>query len=107
LVCQLSSALSIPNHGLQAGTALLAIGTTGRLWGKGEIEWQDRSWRLMENKGQLETDDWTYVAMGLAGISAAALRQTPRIAIGSVGLGSVAGLLGYMGWRYGLHGGKF
>jgi hypothetical protein len=26
--------------------------------GKEEIEWQDRSWRILGNKGLLEYDDW-------------------------------------------------
>lgn len=78
------------------------------MWGREEIEWQDRSWRLLENKGQLETDDWTYGGM-LAGLAATALLRRPvgwAAALGSVGAGSVAGTLGYMGWRYGVHGGK-
>lgn len=87
---------------------IVSIGLVGRMWGREEIEWQDRSWRLLENKGQLETDDWTYGGM-LAGLAATALLRRPvgwAAALGSVGAGSVAGTLGYMGWRYGVHGGK-
>ncbi|KAF4977935.1 hypothetical protein FZEAL_5606, partial [Fusarium zealandicum] len=67
------------------GTALaLGIGTlmtVGRMWGREEIEWQDRSWRLLENQGQVETDDWTAVGAGVGAAMGARL-------------GSVAGL----GW---------
>ncbi len=79
------------------------------MWGREEIEWKDRSWRLMESKGQLETDDWTYGGM-VAGLAATALFKRPLglvAAVGSVGTGSAVGVLGYLGWRYGLHGGKF
>ncbi|KAI0969710.1 hypothetical protein F4678DRAFT_437972 [Xylaria arbuscula] len=88
---------------------IVSIGLIGRMWGREEIEWKDRSWRLMESNGQLETDDWTYGGM-LAGLAATALLKRPVgwvPVLGSVGTGSVAGMLGYMSWRYGLHGGKF
>ncbi|KAI1117273.1 hypothetical protein F5Y14DRAFT_377058 [Nemania sp. NC0429] len=87
---------------------IVSIGLAGRMWGREEIEWKDRSWRLMENQGQLETDDWTYGGMA-AGLAATALLKRPVglvAALGSVGTGSVAGTLGYMAWRYGIHGGK-
>ncbi|KXJ92877.1 hypothetical protein Micbo1qcDRAFT_160723 [Microdochium bolleyi] len=115
--------------------AVVGVGMVGRMWGREAIEWKDRSWRLLESKGQLEVDDWTYagMAVGLAA-SAVALRRgrmPPQViaagengvpaahlagnsggvqfaeALGTVSLGSFAGMLGYMGWRYGLHGGKF
>ncbi|XWW95608.1 hypothetical protein V2A60_003573 [Cordyceps javanica] len=117
-----------------AGSIVATLGITGiglvaRMWGREHIEWQDRSWRLLENKGQLETDDWTYVGMGAA--TAAALVVMSRTAtaataaasggagkpvvatlgwrgvLGAAGLGSVGGMMGYMGWRYGVNGGKF
>ncbi|KAK6849925.1 hypothetical protein PG995_013758 [Apiospora arundinis] len=46
---------------------IVSIGLAGRMWGREEIEWQDRSWRLLEHKGQLETDDWTYGGYGCGG----------------------------------------
>ncbi|KAF7198536.1 hypothetical protein HII31_00275 [Pseudocercospora fuligena] len=94
-------------------TALMVPATYGRMYGREEIEWQDRSWRLLENKGQVETDDWSLVGT-LAG-AAASLRQsawketgttrTLRIA-GGAGIGSMVGVAGYMVWRYGVHGDK-
>ncbi|KAK8135899.1 hypothetical protein PG984_003839 [Apiospora sp. TS-2023a] len=42
---------------------IVGLGTVARMWGREEIEWQDRSWRLLEHQGQLETDDWTYGGM--------------------------------------------
>lgn len=86
--------------------ALMVPGIPGRMWGREEIEWKDRSWRLLENKGQLEVDDWTYVGI-LGGAVASARLRGWRGKIGGIGLGSVAGTVGYMGWRYGIKGGKF
>lgn len=73
-----------------------------------EIEWKDRSWRLLENKGQIECDDWTYTGM-VAGAVTSARDGTSGLkgAVGKVGAGSVVGMLCYMGWRYGIKGGKW
>lgn len=95
--------------GAVVGTGLLAVGLPMRMWGREEIEWKDRSWRLLENKGQVEVDDWTYGGMALGLVSAVASGRRNlgwRGAVGRVGMGSVVGMLGYMGWRYGIHGGK-
>lgn len=98
---------------------ITGVGLVGRMWGRETIEWQDRSWRLLENRGQVETDDWTYAGMG-AGTAAALVSMLnkgsnrPAMAtmgwkgvLGAAGLGSVGGVAGYMVWRYGIHGGKF
>ncbi|KAI0157729.1 hypothetical protein GGR57DRAFT_53382 [Xylariaceae sp. FL1272] len=87
----------------------VSVGLVGRFWGKEEIEWKDRSWRLLENKGQLAVDDWTYPTMA-AGLAATAFLKRPVgwvAMVGAVGTGSVVGMLGYMGWRYGFRRGKF
>jgi len=79
--------------------------------GREEIEWKDRSWRLMESKGQLECDDWTYSAIALSAATAVGSKNIRgmgwRGPVGMVGVGSVLGMVGYMGWRYGVKGGKF
>lgn len=36
------------------GVGLGIAATMGRMWGREEIEWQERSWRLLANKGQVE-----------------------------------------------------
>lgn len=85
---------------------IMVVAIPGRMWGREEIEWQDRSWRLLENKGQVECDDWTYAGMA-AGALASVRTRGWRGKVGCVGLGSVAGMGGYMAWRYGIKGGKF
>jgi len=75
-----------------------------RMRGREEIEWQDRAWRLLENKGQVECDDWTYPGMAL-GLAVAASKGKSlgwRGLAGGAGLGGLVGMVGYMGWRYGV-----
>lgn len=65
----------------------------------------------MENKGQVECD--TFNAGGaIAGAEMVALRQGVRQAgwkllVGGAGAGSLVGVVGYMGWRYGIEGGTW
>jgi hypothetical protein len=79
------------------------------MWGREKIEWQDRSWRLRANKWQTECDDWTFGGMAAAAAAVAWKGKGLgwRSAVGGVGIGSVAGMFGYMGYRYGLKCGKF
>ncbi|KAI1129465.1 hypothetical protein F5Y10DRAFT_238315 [Nemania abortiva] len=101
--------LRAAGRGTLVTIGIVSVGLINRMRGREDIEWKDRSWRLLENKGQLETDDWTYGGMA-AGLAAAVLLRRPVswvAAVGYVGAGSVAGTLGYIGWRYGIHGGKF
>ncbi|KAF9880968.1 hypothetical protein CkaCkLH20_01118 [Colletotrichum karsti] len=91
------------------GLGLMGLALAGRMQGREDIEWRDRAWRLLENPGQLETDDWTYGGAA-AGLLAARVRRGGlgwRGVAGAAGLGSVVGTVGYMGWRYGVHAGKF
>ena len=105
-----STTLRSTGVGAAIGTGLMLVAVPGRMWGRDEIEWHDRSWRLLENKGQVECDDWTYPSM-LAGAMAFAFSPTGKALgwkgfVGGVGMGSVVGMVGYMGWQYGLNGGK-
>lgn len=101
-------------RGALIGTAIMTVGLPIYMSGKTEIEWRDRTWRLLENQGQMEVDDWSGLGF-LAGAAVAGRREARaqlakgrgiRIA-GGAGVGSLAGVLGYMGWRYGVHGGKW
>jgi hypothetical protein len=91
------------------GVGLSGVALVARMWGRDGIEWNDRSWRLMENKGQLETDDWTYGGMAVAAVGWM-VRGMPmgwRGGVGAAGWGSVGGMFGYMAWRHGINGGRF
>lgn len=95
--------------GTVVGTGLLSVVLAVRMWDKEPIEWADRSWRLLENKGQVEVDDWSYSG-ALLGAAATTLSRRNlgwRGLLGGMGLGSLVGVGGYMGWRYGINGGKW
>lgn len=96
--------------GALVSTGLLAVALPLRMHGQEEIQWQDRSWRLLENRGQVECDDWTYGGMALGAVATLISRRAKGLgltgAVGRVGMGSVLGTLGYLGWRYGVNGGK-
>lgn len=81
------------------------------MWGREEIEWQDRSWRLLENKGQVEVDGFSavgaVVGAGMTVVGKGVRGVGWRMAIGGAGLGGTLGVVGYMGWRYGVKGGKW
>ncbi|RDL36367.1 Uncharacterized protein BP5553_05719 [Venustampulla echinocandica] len=97
--------------GTVIGTGILAVALPMMMRGKDEIEWQDRSWRLLENRGQVECDDWTYVGMATGTVAAVVRGKVGELRwkglAGGLGAGSVAGMVGYMAWRYGVKGGKW
>lgn len=98
-------------YGALAGTGAMAVALTARMWGREEIEWQDRSWRLQENTGQMEVDDWGAVA-GVGGAALAGARAPRGEAVGlmrivgGVGAGGLVGVAGYMARRYAVNGGR-
>ncbi|KAH6618552.1 hypothetical protein C7974DRAFT_400352 [Boeremia exigua] len=86
--------------GVVAGVAM----TWAQMRGRGEVEWQDRSWRLLGNKGEVQTDWETIGATGvgaLGGVVAARRGVVPlsvtRAALGGAGLGLGSGVLFMMG----------
>ena len=56
-------------------TSASAVGLVARMWNREEIEWKDRAWRLLENKGQVEVDDWGVGGMALGGATLADLGE--------------------------------
>lgn len=94
------------------GVGALAVTLPVRMWGREDIEWRDRAWRLLENKGQVEVDDWGLVGTALGGLGLLAGRAGARglswrMAVGGLGMGSSAGVVGYMVWRHGINGGEW
>ena len=109
----LASTLRSTGIGALTGTALMIPGLYMRMRGREEIEWKDRSWRLLENKSQMAVDDFSVVgtAVGaLAGARQVVSKQTTQTKIfkvaGGAGVGSIVGVVVYMGWWYGLGGGN-
>lgn len=91
--------LRTSGRGLVFGTVAGAAMTCGRMRGKEEIEWQDRSWRILENAGEVKTD---WVTLGGAGVGAVAGVVAARrgavpatvsnAALGGAGAGFAAGV---------------
>ncbi|TEY78218.1 hypothetical protein BOTCAL_0051g00360 [Botryotinia calthae] len=90
-------------------TSLLTLATIARMYGRTEIEYQDRSWRLLESKGQMESDDWMYGGMLVGALwkFKSGYLVDWRVRVGSISAGSAIGVLGYLGWRYGVKGGEW
>ncbi|KAL2846372.1 hypothetical protein BJY01DRAFT_213463 [Aspergillus pseudoustus] len=84
------------------GTGLLTVALIGRMWGREEIEWKDRSWRLLNHRGQVAVDDWSQVggllggAFGVARLNALGWRGV----VGAAGVGSLVGVVGCMGYGF-------
>ncbi|KAF4551311.1 Hypothetical protein D9617_14g077680 [Elsinoe fawcettii] len=86
------------------GTAFMVPGLLMRMKGREEIEWQSRSWRLLENKGQMEVDEWSLLGLGVAGALVAGRVVRPvgwRGVVGLLAVGNLVGVGGYMIARYG------
>lgn len=86
------------------GLGLMAVGLPLQMRGREEIEWKDRSWRLLENEGQMAVDDWG-VGGAVLGVVVATVRRTTtglgvRGLVGSASIGNLMGVVGCMGWRY-------
>lgn len=83
----------------------MAVSLARRMDGKVHIEWADRSWRLLENKGQVAVDDWSAVAGAV--VTAGRRGLGWQAVTGGAGIGGLAGVAGYMIWRYGVKGGEW
>ena len=96
--------LSYIGIGAILSTVLCAVATPVLMRSREEIEWRDRSWRLLQNKGQVAVDDWS-LAGSIVGAAAVAARKEAgkqlgwKRFMGGVGLGNMAGIVGYMAWR--------
>jgi hypothetical protein len=107
---QLGSAIGLLNCGAAylvkrrsiIGAGIASLGLIGRMWGREEIEWKDRSWRLRYNTGQVAVDNWgepaaalgvlVVASRGLAGPAPGSWRGV----VGGAGVGSLIGIVGCM-----------
>ncbi|KAL8940485.1 MAG: hypothetical protein Q9211_002246 [Gyalolechia sp. 1 TL-2023] len=88
------------------GTVFLAIGMAARMWGRDEVEWQDRSWRILANKGQNREDGWSLGGMILGAVGMGLMTTGPggivaglstwRAIVGGAAAGSVLGTVGHV-----------
>ena len=91
--------LKTSGYGLVLGTAAGVAMTWGRMRGREEIEWKDRSWGLLENKGETKTDWATLFASGAGAVATLIATQRGIISLtagnavlSGAGLGSAAGV---------------
>ncbi|KIX09418.1 uncharacterized protein Z518_00498 [Rhinocladiella mackenziei CBS 650.93] len=117
-----TSPASISGSALQPATSALILRSTGvgsligfsamaimlpfYMRGKEKIEWQDRAYRLLHNKGQVEMDNYSLVGAGGAlavgwyrggGVNGLG-KQGWKIVLGHVGVGSLVGVsIGVLG----------
>ncbi|KAK5942645.1 hypothetical protein PMZ80_005210 [Knufia obscura] len=85
------------------GGLAMAVMVPGYMSGKEHVEWQDRSWRLLNNQGQVAVDNWSLAGV-LFGITSplfvTQFRSSDmlswRMLVGRAGVGSLAGVAGCM-----------
>lgn len=74
------------------------------MYGREEIEWKDRSWRLLESRGQNQTDEWSAAGMAGGSVVGVVVGRSVGVAawkgaLGGVGAGSALGVVAMMTWR--------
>lgn len=68
------------------------------MFGREDIEWRDRAWRLLVNPGQNRVDEG-WVMGGLAGLGLGFARGARGLGlVGAGGLGTAVGIAGIMGF---------
>lgn len=95
----LANTLKVTGRSLVVGTLAGAFMVFGRMHGNEEIEWQDRAWRILENKGEVRTDWAAFGGAGMGavvGLIAARRGVVPATAstaiLGGAGLGMASGV---------------
>lgn len=90
--------------GVLVSSGIIALALAGRMYGREEIEWKDRTWRLLESQGQNQTDEWSAAGMAGGSVVGVAVGRSVGVAawkgaLGGVGAGSVLGVVAMMTWR--------
>lgn len=83
------------------GAGAMALMVPYYMHGRDYIEWQDRSWRLLNNEGQVAVDNWS-ISGALSGIVSPVMVARLRVSspwaltmiVGRAGIGSLAGTVG-------------
>jgi len=91
--------LKTSGRGFVLGAAAGVAMTWGRMRGREDVEWKDRSWALLENKGEVKTDWVTIFSSGAGAVATliAARRGTMPLTtsnaiLGGAAFGSAAGV---------------
>lgn len=102
-VYSFSHTLRYASRGSVFGLGFAALALTGRMYDKELIEWQDRSWRLLQHPTQNQTDHWSLAGAALGLLTMAAYRTgpapSPRFLLGGAAVGSSAAIIAMMVYR--------
>lgn len=105
MVTRSTSIVKSVGTGSIVGGAALAVILPLYMMGETEIQWKDRSWRLLENQTQMAVDDWSGIGL-LLGLGSLAVRGSSnsvalgwREVVGRAGIGGLAGIGGAMIWN--------
>src|ERR1700761_7844588 len=70
------------SRGLIWGTLGSGVALGLRMQGREDIEWNDRSWRLLANKGQVEVDNWILGGAAIGATAAILAGRSGRLPAG-------------------------
>lgn len=76
------------------GLVFGAAAVTGQMWGRTSIEWQDRSWRLLNSQSQNQTDHWSLAGIAIGAITGYSYAQRQRATLTGLGLSTRTVILG-------------
>ncbi|UZJ55798.1 hypothetical protein CBS101457_005118 [Exobasidium rhododendri] len=102
-----SNSLKFASRGGLIGLGFGAVALTGRMYSKDLIEWQDRSWRLLQHPTQNQTDYWSIAGAGVGVFVTGVVYKavTPRALFGGAAIGSSSAIIAMLAYRA-LRGGK-
>lgn len=91
--------LHTSGRSLLLGVSAGALMTWGRMRGREGVEWKDRSWRILENKGEVKTDWVTLGGAGAGAVAAVLAARRGRLdvsagkaVLGGTGIGMASGV---------------
>lgn len=99
----LSNTIQFASKGGIYGVGLGAIMLAGRMYDKDLIEWQDRSWRLLNHSTQIQTDEFSLVGAiigyNLQTVYRSTYPKAPRALFGGAAMGSSAAIVAMLAYR--------
>lgn len=98
--CSLSNLIRFASRGGLFGVGLGTIMLGGKMYNKDLIEWQDRSWRILDHFTQNQTDHWILTGATIGMVIQGLYRsRNPRALVGGAAMGSSAGIVVMLAYR--------
>jgi hypothetical protein len=96
----LAHTLQFAARGGLIGLGFGALALTGRMYSKELIEWQDRSWRLLQHSTQNQTDHWSVAGATVGALTSVVYKATTaRALMGGAAMGSSAAIIAMLAYR--------